>query len=490
MPTIRWNPRAAVLVLSLFLLVAGCSERSPVSPAEQAAVPPVSFARSYFASRGGSQSDHYLILIKGGVQAARITASARALGGRVRHENDQIGAVSVEGINDQEAASLAADTDVESVTRDVTLNWLPPVRALQAAPRATPTLRPQTDQSGAFFFPIQWNLRVIRASDAWKVTKQGRRTLVCVLDTGVDPTHLDLQGKIDFAKSASMVAAEPEITDFLFHGTAVTSLISANGIGMASVAPDARICAVKVLDKTGSGSFDDLISGIVFAVNAGADVINMSLGTLISTKDPGAKELIKALTRAVDFATSHGVLVVAAAGNDGVDFNTAPRDLRAIPAQIQGVLSVGATAPINQQNFDLVASYSNSGSRGVEVFAPGGDLVAGGVLQDLILAACSSFSDPAVLGFDCSDKQTYLLAAGTSFSAPHASGEGAVIESQTNRDDPGLALLRCIELGADAVTGRRFDPVYAFGRIDVLGGVNCRRTPPSKSQGVVAGGGL
>jgi subtilisin family serine protease len=477
--TFRWK-RCVAALPPLFLVVAACSDRSPVSPRADAARGTAEnapdFSRTSFASRGGRQSDYHLILVKDGAQAARILAKARALGGRIRHLNDRIGVLSVEGLSDQAAASLAADPDVEGIARDVAIRWLPPIKALRAAPDFKRAVQPRSDQSSAAAFGIQWNIQVIRANTAWLVTKQGKNALVCVLDTGIDPTHQDLEGKVDLSKSTSLVITEPEIEDFFFHGTAVASLIASNGIVMASVAPDARLCAVKVLDKTGSGTFDDVITGILFAADAGADVINMSFGALISTKDPGAKELIKALQRAVDFAHQRGVLAVAAAGNEALDFNTSPRDLRELPAQLNNVLSVGATAPINQQNFDMVASYSNFGSKGVDVFAPGGDFVQGSVLEDLILAACSSFSDPAVLGFDCTkDKHTYLFAAGTSFSTAHASGESAVIDAQNRGPEGTDQLLHCLEVGADAVTGRRFDPTYGFGRIDVLGGVNCRR---------------
>jgi subtilisin family serine protease len=415
-------------------------------------------------------------VVKDGVQPNRIMTRLGSMGGRVRHSNDRIGVVSVQGLTDQAAAALATDADVESVARDVELQWLPPLRGLRARSGLVPKAKAKNDPSTAAFFQFQWNMQVIRADAAWKVTAQGRHTLVCTLDTGIDPTHIELQGRVDLNKSVSLVASEPQINDFFFHGTAVASLITSNGIGIASVAPKTRICAVKVLDKTGSGDFDDIITGIIFAVDAGADVINMSLGAIISTKDPGARQLIRALQRAVDFATKRGVLVVAAAGNDAINFNTAPKDLLELPAQLEGVLSVGATAPVNQQNFDLLASYTNFGARGVDVFAPGGDFVPGvsdpdGL--DLILAACSNFSDPAVLGFDC--RGDYLLAAGTSFSAPHTSGEAAVMDGQTRRPDGAGELTRCIELGADPVTGRRFDPIYAWGRIDVLGGVNCQR---------------
>jgi subtilisin family serine protease len=474
---LRFRWKWCVVALPLSLLLTACSDPSPVAPPEAPAAADVSpsFAQTSLASSAARQGDHYLIVLKDGAQASRIMSRVGSMGGKIRHSNDRIGVVSVQGLSDQAAASLATDVDVESVARDVNIQWLPPARGLKSGLALALPLHQKGDPSTAPGFPFQWNLRVIRADAAWKVTKQGGNTLVCILDTGTDPTHADLQGRIDLNKSVSFVESEPDITDFFFHGTAVSSIITTNGLGIASVAPLTRLCVAKVLDKTGAGSFDDIITGIIFATDAGADVINMSLGVVISTKDAGAKQLIKALQRAVKFATKRGVLVVAAAGNEGIDFNTAPKDLIALPAMLDGVLSVGATAPINQQNFDLLASYTNFGGKGVNVFAPGGDLVAGGDPDglDLILAACSNFSDPNVLGFDC--RGNYLLVAGTSFSSPHTAAEGAIIDGETRRPDAATELTRCIELGADAVTGRRFDPVYAWGRINVLGGVNCRR---------------
>ncbi len=476
---LRFRRKSCVVALPLSLLVAAaCSDRSPVAPPEAPAADAAgpSFAQTSLSARGGRQSDHYLIVFKSGAQAGRLLGRVGSMGGKVRRSNDRIGIVSVQGLSDQAAASLATDVDVESVVRDVSLQWLPPARGLQVAPKLVVAPKAKPDPTQAFFFPFQWNMVVIRANAAWKVTKQGKNTLVCVLDTGVDPNHIDLTGRVDLNKSASFVATEPEITDFFFHGTAVSSLITSNGLGIASVAPQSHICAVKVLDKTGSGDFDDIISGIIFATDAGADVINMSLGALISTKEQGAKQLIKALQRAVDFATKRGVLVVAAAGNDGIDFNNAPKDLLELPAQLDGVLSVGATAPINQQNFDMLASYTNFGSKGVQVFAPGGDFVEGGDPNglDLIFAACASTTELPDLAACTTSPDFYVQAAGTSFSAPHTSGEAAVIDGETRHPDAANALTRCIELGADPVTKRQFDPVFAFGRIDVLGGVNCR----------------
>ena len=116
------------------------------------------------------------------------------------------------------------------------IQWLPPAPRAPRGPEGRGGAREARSEHRACF-PFQWNMVVTRANAAWKVTKQGKNTLVCILDTGIDPTHIDLQGRVDLNKSVSFVATEPEITDFFFHGTAVSSLITSNGLGIASVAP-------------------------------------------------------------------------------------------------------------------------------------------------------------------------------------------------------------------------------------------------------------
>ncbi len=298
---------------------------------------------------------------------------------------------------------------------------------------------------------------------------------MCVLDSGVDPGHLDTSGKVNLGVSTSFVSSEPFIEDLNFHGTFVSALVSSNGIGTASVAPDADLCAVKVLDQTGSGSFGWLIDGIVHAADVGADVINMSLGAHVLRSEASA--LIKALQAAITYANLQGTLVVAAAGNAGVNLDDFP-GIAHIPSQLGGVLSVGATAPVNQMNFDALASYTNYGKRGVDVAAPGGDLVEGGVLMDLILSACSQFV--------CGNTVTYVFGAGTSFAAPHAAGQGAVLESNLVGDQGAQELQNCIRNNADKLDGLFISPFYGSGRINVLRSV---LKPTCRDQAGDGGGG-
>ncbi len=292
---------------------------------------------------------------------------------------------------------------------------------------------------------------------------------VCILDTGVDPRHIELEGKLDLGMSASFVAQERADRDFFSHGTDMASLVSSNGIAMASVAPDSRLCSVKVLDRTGSGNFGDVIAGMMFTGTIGVQVANMSFGALLPSNDPDVRALVRATQRAINFATRRGVLFVASAGNAAVNLNDPA--LLNVPSSLDNVISVGATGPIGQRRFDHVASYSNVGREGVDVFAPGGEFAfPDNVLEDGIVTVCSaSFR---VAGTQpCATGDFYFFgSAGTSPAAAHVSGEAAVIESELPGDQSPSELTRCILQYADPLP----NPILtANGRINVLRGQEC-----------------
>lgn len=445
---------SSIAVASTALLVACGTE--PTTPTDAPSDTPLPLLA--VADAQGT-ANHMIAMPEGQRPSEELLAAIEATGGTVLHTHDDIGVIMATGLSDDAVAELAARGDVEAIDEDVEVQWIPPVDEFNLEFIEGPTA--EHDQSGAFFFDrFQWNMRQIQADAAWLVTAQGSGTEVCVLDTGVDPGHLDLVGKVDLAKSASFVPSEQFIEDLNFHGTFVSALITSNGIGMASVAPDAGIIAVKVLSQFGSGTFDALLDGLEHCAHNGGEVANMSLGALVLRSE--SRSLILALRRAIEDAEDHGVLVVAAAGNSAINFDIRPwLGVSAVPAMIGGVLSVGATAPINQANFDALASYTNFGERALDVMAPGGDLVAGGVIEDLILSACSRFV--------CGADGFYVLSAGTSFSAPLASGHAAVIDSDLPGDQGPRKLTNCIRFhGVDDLGAPGHDALYGSGRINVL----------------------
>jgi subtilisin family serine protease len=390
------------------------------------------------------------------------------MGAKVLRAHPELALAVVEGMDDAGAAALRSDPSVAFVAPDYEMNWIPEAERIpgQRLQIAAGQVTPASDQSDAFFFDTyQWNMRIIEADDAWLATNQGAGALVCVLDTGVDPGQQDLVGKVDLTKSFSLVVSEPFIEDLNFHGTHVSGTVSSNGIGTASVAPDATLCAIKVLGASGSGTFSDVISGIIIAGLVGADVINMSLGAYIDRTLPGVSDLIAALTDAVAIARSLDAQVVAASGNNGAHLDE-DGDMIVLPAQIAGVLAVTATGPVNQMNFDQLAPYANVGGRrpnGVNIAAPGGNPSASPLeLRDWILAPCSRFV--------CGADGFYIFAFGTSMAAPHVSGAGAVVESQFAGNQNARFLDRCILNNADVIlnpkTGRP-DKKYGRGRLNV-----------------------
>jgi len=406
-----------------------------------------------------------IVMKNGATGMADLVAQVQSLGGRLVRTEPDINVVTVSGLSDAAAAVIANRNDVDGLQTDSAIPMIPPREQIMGQP-----IQAQTDQTGAFFFQaFQWNIRQIKADQAYLASNQGSNTLVCVLDSGIDPNHIDLQGKVDLGISTSFVAAEPDIIDHNFHGTFVSALISSNGLGIASVAPDAKLCMIKVLGANGMGTISDLISGIVYAAKHNVNVINMSLGALVAVKGPDDVHVVVALQRAIDFAVKHGTVPVAAAGNNATNLSTAGPHVIEIPAELPGVISVGATAPVDQQNFDRIASYSNVGFPGVDVFAPGGDQVQGSVLSDLIISACAATAVP-----QCAGEATYVFGAGTSFASPHVAGEASVITSDLTSDRSVGHLTACIKTTTDHPTGKVVDPLYGYGRIDVLTAAGCK----------------
>ena len=472
----RW-PAVSSLCTAFLFFAAACTDRETTAPSRTTAPPALQAARAPGGGGGGNERRHVVTLI--GTEGSDFDAAVAGVGGTVDRRHTDIGVVTVRGLTAAGAEALAARPDVASVDADITLQWIPqPGQLFRHATaidaQAAPPSALGTDQSRAFFFAIQWNMQVIQAPAAWVATPAGGGRLVCVLDTGVDPGHVDLAGRVALDKSISFVEAEPDIQDLNAHGTFVSSLISSNGRGMASVASDARLCAIKVLAQDGSGTFDDVISGILFAADEGADVINMSLGARIDLRQKGARGLVHVLQMAVDVATRKGVVVVVAAGNEAVNLDKDPGFMLEIPAQLDGVISVGATGPINQQNFDALASYSNFGGRsGIALVAPGGDFgdLFNEPVIDLVLGACSR-TQTVLPTADCTSGGSFLFGDGTSFASPHVAGAAAVVESQLDAAPSGQVerVTACILAGADDVGPER---IFGAGRLNVATGAAC-----------------
>jgi subtilisin family serine protease len=308
-------------------------------------------------------------------------------------------------------------------------------------------------------WPEQWALQRIAAPEAWDIAHcQG--TVVAVLDTGVHLEHPDLRnalwtnsgevpnngldddgnGKVDdvhgwhFYLNCSTGTCQPYenpiIQDDNGHGTHVTGIATAetgNGIGIASVSWGAQAMIVKVLDEYGDGYYSDIAAGIVYATDNGAQVINLSFG---------GDQPSQLLQDAVDYAHQKGVLLVAAAGNDG--------GMVLCPAACEHVVAVAATDRDDQRAV-FSTGASNHGPE-VDIAAPGKGIV-------------STWPPP----------YQYLSREGTSMAAPHVAGAAALLWSwrpdYTNEQIQHRLESQADDVNAESHPGR--DPYLGWGRLNL-----------------------
>ena len=350
------------------------------------------------------------------------------------------------------AARASKISGVWSVDPDQVVQWVKP-EAVSEAVTAEAIGQPSNAVDHVFgedetFFNAQWNVRALHAPDAWAAGQIGTGARVAVIDGGINANHIDLVGRIDVARSASFVPGFTFDQDVgtaatFRHATHVAGIIAANdnGIGTIGIAPGATIVAIKALHN-GSGSFAAVIAAIEYASTpiseggAGANIINMSLGsTFARDANDGSNHLMDALSRATSHARQRGVLVIAAAGNEGVDMDHAPHVV-SVPAQSVGVLSIAATGPVGfalgATNFARSASYTNFGQSFVSFAAPGGD----GVLPGTAVCSIPRIPTGALVNF-CfvfdfvlspgAGTNSYFFANGTSMAAPAAAGVAALI---------------------------------------------------------------
>ena len=306
----------------------------------------------------------------------------------------------------------------------------------------------------------QPQLQAVEAPAAWRLS-QGRGVTVAVLDTGVDATAADLAGSVTTGPDYTLGADPPGYQPPHLHGTFIASLIAGHGSGpgddggIIGVAPAARVLSVRVIlddQEPGLGVYnsnpryaDAIDDGIRYATRHGAQVINMSLGTGDATRGMQA---------ALGYAVSHGVLVVASAGNSG---RPGPGYTPySYPAAFTGVVSVAAVDQAGQR-----ASFSDQNSS-VELSAPGVSIIGAG------------------------PGGNYLQASGTSPASAFVAGVAALIRS-AYPGCPGAGGAGADQLGA-APPGGRVQPVDRVRRGGRGGGAARGRAAGRGPAGRRAGG--
>ncbi|MFG2887202.1 type VII secretion-associated serine protease mycosin [Streptomyces sp. NPDC048297] len=334
----------------------------------------------------------------------------------------------------------------------VTLGTTPPA----------PVLR--LDGSGECTFPAQqikrtpWSLQRVLLDELWQGTKKGKGVRVAVIDTGVDDKNPQLTPGVDKASGRDYLTkgkgGDPT-NDQVGHGTKVAGIIAARprkGTGFVGLAPNATIIPIRQNDANSSGDSDTMAQAITYAVSEGADVINISQDT---TKPLSATS---ALAEAVRKAIAQKVVVVASAGNDGLDGKVKST----YPAAFDGVLAVASSGRNNER-----APFSQAGSF-VGVAAPGVDIVS---------------TVPA--GGQCTDN-------GTSFSAPFVAGVAALLKEK-HKDWTTAQIVTQIEQTAERSTNGHdnyvgwgvVDPVRAVQKSDAADPPSSPVPDPGMSRGPV-----
>lgn len=273
----------------------------------------------------------------------------------------------------------------------------------------------------ALYSRYQWNLPSIAVEEGWTLSRGDEGVIIAVLDTGVQSSHPDLQGRLHAGKNIVNTGQQPD--DDVGHGTHVAGIIGAsvnNGEGVAGVSWYNKIMPVKVLDSSGAGSTYSVAQGIIWAVDNGAKVINMSLGNYAKADF---------LHDAIKYAYERDVVLIAASGNDNTE-------RPGYPAAYPEVFAVAATGSNNEK-----ASFSNYGDY-IDVAAPGDSIAS---------------TYPG---------SQYAALSGTSMASPHVAALAGLIRSinpeLTNEEVMDIMRTSARDLGT---SGK--DKYFGYGEIDV-----------------------
>lgn len=296
-------------------------------------------------------------------------------------------------------------------------------------------------------YPSQWAYSRIQGESAWDIERGKSFVTVAVIDTGADLTHPELTPAMDLTRDFDFVNDDDEANDLNGHGTHVSGIVAAasdNATGVAGTAPGVTIVPIKVIGRY-TGSTADFVDGLYYAADLGVDVVNMSLGT--TAADLGASG-IQLMQDAVDYAYSKGVVLVAAAGNEGNS------DIY-YPAACNNVICVSATDPT-----DTLASYSNRGAA-VDIAAPGG---------------ASTVSARILSTYTQAGAHTYASLYGTSMASPFVAATAALLLSHTpaatNAEVETALLSSAKDLGAAG-----WDSSYGFGLLQMRDALDALTAP-------------
>lgn len=265
----------------------------------------------------------------------------------------------------------------------------------------------------------------VQALSAWNIMTGTPEIIIAVVDSGIRLDHPEFSGRL--VAGYDFIDDDEQPNDESGHGTHVAGVIAAelnNGQGLAGICPNCRLMPVRVLSDQNLGSWSQLAEGILFAVDNGAQIINLSLGSSISSET---------LSVAIEYAVGHGVVVIAAAGNYG-------SDKPFYPAAFEGVIAVGATT------FDDKRWVKSDFGSYIDLTAPG----------DTIYSTYNQL-DNMYGGY------TYM--SGTSMAAPFVSGVAGLLLSMDSKLT-ATEVSDILTMTADDFGISGWDADFGYGRVN------------------------
>lgn len=489
------------------------------------------------APAAAAESTTYIVLLKQADQAKGI-AALTAAGGTVVGHNRIVGVASATSADAAFPGRLGASGKVDGVAADAAFRV--DVPQVVDVVSQFPSVGTQATGCAAQYMPpggtgvgpdplsvCQWDMRIINASPTGSyAVNRGDGATIGIMDTGVDLTHPDIAPNLDVALSCSFIrpttptslpaewettancATKSAVQDYAGHGTHVAGEAAApiNGIGVAGVAPEATIVGLKAGTAQGWFFTQEVVDAFVYAGQQQLDVVNMSFFAdpwLYNCKtDAAQRVIVRAITRAAQYATSRGVVLVGSAGNEASDLDHPTTDeispdyppgaeitrevgnyCVVLPGELPWTSTTSAIGPQRTLSF-----YSTYGNSKVDTTAPGGSSDQAPNPYGRVLNAWSSTApftaagNPTRTVEDCQGPggtppcTYYAWIQGTSMAAPHASGVAALIRS-AHPDMPPLAVQARLQNTAmpmscppadDRCTGGGQTNFYGNGLVDAL----------------------
>jgi hypothetical protein len=473
------------------LVFAACSSDSIHS------VAPVSAAKEIAPSTDG----RYLILASANGFGRDFASRVAALGGSVESIHTGAGIAVVNGITSQNAPQLAKISGVTDVQQDAEVALDAPVATAEADATAAgdPVVESQANPTTASRYAWQWNMRLIGANRAWAAGKLGSSDVtVAIIDTGIDYDALDLNGLVDLSRSAAFQPGDSAIStkyfpsrnpisDYNGHGTNVATQVSSKAVALAGVTSKTKLIGVKVLGANGRGRTSDVLNGVLWAADHGADVANMSLGGAFAK--PKLGQLVSLINRVFTYASRKGMLVVVAAGNDGADLDH-NGNIETTYCDAPNVVCVSSVGPATGADFatsgaNAVSFFTNYGRSSISVAGPGGNATVNpdGTWKlspwpwatDIASWVWSFCSKTRIAGFTSTGAPVLTVCTsgtrisgfiGTSQATPHVAGLAALLVAEKGHGKPSQ-IKAAIQQSAIDLGQPGKDPYYGNGRIDV-----------------------